>query len=267
MTLTDGGAEGKGGYAVDSEVKLKHTYPTEKFELKLTPSKVKIEKAFNPDSMNSATSAGSFLGRLEQKVGKGKPDVTAGLTYALPSFHQDAGAWLEGNLTYKDCKEWTGDASALLSIRNQFFVGSQIKGHLQTKKAQEITGVAAVAFDTNFVYLHANCLEHIIRFGFTTPQIQYIGKLAAEAKVRLNEKGPIEDKTSGLVAFDYPINPDTKLKLKFDITKKVFAHFSFIHQINRNLKLTFTDACNPAGFFRNSEKEQYRLGLAFEANF
>lgn len=235
--------------------------------MKLTPSKVKIEKAYNPEALNSATSAGSFFGRLEHKVGGGKPDITAGVTYALPSFHQDAGVWLEGNLTYKGCKEWAGDASALLSVRNQFFVGSQIKSNLQTKKADEIHGVAAVAFDNNFVYLHANCLKHIIRVGFTTPQIEYIGKLAAEAKIDLKQEGPLEDKTSSQVAFDYPINADTKLKFKFDITKKVYAHFSFIHVINQNLKFTFTDYCNPAGFFRNSGKEQYRLGMAFEANF
>lgn len=252
---------------MDTEVKLKQTSPKGKFELKLTPSKLKVDNSYNLEQLNGVNNRGSVVGKIEHSIGKDKPNLTAGFTYAVPRLNEDVGAWLEGNITYKNCEKWTGDISALLSVRDQFFVGSKIVSNLHTKKADEITGVVGALFDTNFVYLNANCLNHVVRFGFSTYQVPHIGKFAAEAEIDLKEKGPIEDRTKSQIAFDYQINLDSRLKFKFDITKKVYGHFSFIHAINKNLTLTFTDYCSPMGFFKHSGKEKYKLGLALEASF
>ena len=259
--------EGVTGYKLDSEVKLKQKSKDYKTDLKLTPSKIKLENEYSPEQLNSGDSIGSLIAKLEHKIGGENPDITTGAKYGLPKLHDSAGLWLEGNLTYKKCKQLNGDISGLISVNNQFFVGSQIIGNLETRKSDEITGICAAKFDDNFVYLHANCLKHIIRLGLATPQISYINKISAEAKVDLDGKGPLTDRTTGQVAFDYPINNDSKLKFKFDISKNIYAHCSFIHKINENLKLTVTDSANPAGFFKNSAAEKYKLGLALEAEF
>lgn len=249
------------------EVKVKDTHVDGKCEIKLTPSKVKFDYTHNLAQLNGANQSGTVTGKVEHKIGDNRPDLTGGFTYAVPRINDDVGAWLEGNVTYKNCEKWTGDISALLSVRDQFFVGSKIVSNLQTKKADDITGVVGALFNRNFIYLHANCLKHVIRFGFSTTDVPHLTKLVAEAEMDLKEKGPIEDRTKATVAFDHLLNVDTRLKLKFDITKKVYAHFSLIHRINDNLRFTFTDYCNPVGFFKNGAQENYRLGLAFEANF
>lgn len=266
-TLKEQGEDDFKGYKLDTEVKLKQQNKEGKLDVKLTPSKIKVEKEHKPAQLNTVDSTGSVLGRVEHKVGGGNPDLTAGVKYGLPRLHESAGLWLEGNLTYKNFKQFNGDISGLLAINNQFFVGSQIIGDLEKKKADEITGVCGAQFDGNFVYLRANCLKHIVRLGFSTPYFGWTNKLAAEAKLDLDKEGPITDRTTGTVALDYPINFDSKLKFKFDISKKVFMHFSFIHKINENLQITFTDYANPTGFFRDSERAKYRLGVAFEAKF
>lgn len=255
------------GYNLGMEVKVKDTHADGKCELKLTPSKVKFENTHNLEQLNGVNQRGSVLGRIEHKIGDNRPDLTGGITYAVPRLNEDVGIWTEGNVTYKNCEKWMGDISALLSVRDQFFVGSKIVGNLQTKKSEEITGVVGALFNKNFLYLHANCLNHNIRFGFSTTDIPHLTKFAAEAELDLDKKGPIEDRMKSTVAFNYILNADSRLKFKFDITKKVYGHFSFIHKINNNLQLTFTDYCNPAGFFKNSAQEKYRLGLAFEASF
>lgn len=256
-----------GGYKLDTEAKLKATCPKSKFELKLTPSKIKVEKSCTPPQVNDDETKGSFLGRVEHKVGSDKPDVTAGFTYARPRATDDVGAWFEGNVTYKGLKNWTGDISGLFSFQNQFFIGSQIKGDLQTRKADEITGVVATRLDDSFVYLHANCLNHIIRLGFSTTKVDQIGKLSAETEVDLKAKGPIQDRSKARVAFDHKITDDMTMKYKFDISKEIDAHFSFIHKINNNLRVTMTDNCDPVGFFKNPGAKKYKFGISFEGNF
>jgi len=265
VTLKEAG-ENK-GYKVDTEVKYKQTLPKGSLEFKLTPSKVKIEKSCVPDMVNVDGKKGSFLGRLEHKIGSDKPDLTAGFSYAIPKVNDDVGIWAEGNVTYKGLKSWVGDISALVSFRNKFYVGSQITGDLKTRKSQEITGIVGANVDGNFVYFGANCLNHLVRVGFSTPNVKNLGTLAAEAEVDLNQKGPIQDRATSKVAFDYALNPSTNLKVKLDITKKVIAHCTLKHKINDNLTLTMTDSANPAGFFKNAGKEMYQLGLALEANF
>ena len=252
---------------VDTEFKLKQVRPKGTTEVKLTPSKIKIEKECRPDQVNNDTTTGSFLGKLEHTVGNDKPDITAGFTYGLPKVNDDIAAHFEGNATYKGMKEWAGDISGMLSYRNQFFLGSQITADLQTRKASEITGIAAADLDGNFLYLHANCLSHIIRVGFNTSQIERLGTFQAETEIALKEKGPLQDRTTTKVAFDYNINSDTRLKFKFDITRKVLAHMSFIHKLNDNLSITFTDTCNPLGFFKDRAQNDYRLGIALDAKF
>ena len=265
MTLKEAG-ENK-GYKVDTEVKYKQTLPKGSFEFKLTPSKVKLEKSCVPDMVNSDGKKGSFLGRFEHKIGSDKPDLTAGFSYAIPKINDDVGIWTEGNVTYKGLKSWVGDISALVGFRNQFFVGSQITGDLQTRKSQEITGIVGANVDGNFVYFGANCLNHLVKVGFTTKKISYFSTLAAEAEVDLNQKGPIQDRTTSKVAVEYAGNSSTTMKVKFDITKKLLGHFTMKHKINDNLTLTMTDSVNPIGFFKNAGKEKYNLGLALEANF
>lgn len=266
MTLSDN--EKADGYNIDTEVKVKHVQSCCALDLKLTPSKVKAEQTYHLEQLNGPTYHGFLTGRLEHKIGNDKPDLTAGVSYAVPKINDDVGAYLEGNVTYKGLKNWVGDFGWLLSVRNQFFVGSQITANLEEKKAKEITGVVGAVFNGNNIYMHANCLEHIVRVGFSSTEVlAQLNKFAAETEIKLNEKGPIEDRTSSKVAFDWNVNPDTLLKIRFDITKKVYGHFSMVHHINKNLSLTFTDYCNPVGFFKNSGKEEYKLGLALEASF
>ena len=255
------------GFGVDTEVKLKQVRPKSEIEIKLAPSKIKIEKKCKPEQINDENTKGSFLGRLEHKVGSDKPDLTAGFTYALPKAHEDVGVWTEGNVTYKGLKDWAGDVSALFSFKNQFFVGSQITGNLQTRKVDKITGIVGAQFDDNFVYMHANCLDHVIRVGFSTKQIEHVGTFAAESEIKMKEQGPIQDRTTTKIAFDHKINDDSTFKMKLDVTKQVYAHLSFSHKINNNLKVTLMDHANPLGFFKNSAKESYRMGVALEGNF
>lgn len=255
------------GFAVDTEVKLKQVRPKSELEIKLAPSKIKIEKKCKPSQINDENTKGSFLGKLEHKVGSDRPDLTAGFTYALPKAHEDVGVWTEGNVTFKGLKDWAGDVSALFSYNNKFFVGSQINSSLQTRKADKITGILAARFDDNFVYMHANCLDHVVRVGFSTKQIENIGTFAAESEIKLKEQGPIQDRTTTKIAFDHSFNQDSTLKVKLDVTKQVFAHLSFSHKINKNLKVTLMDHANPLGFFKNGAKESYRMGVALEGNF
>jgi hypothetical protein len=260
-------SEDGNGFVVDTEVKLKQVQKENELEVKLTPSKIKVENKFKPSQINDENTKGSLLGRLDHKVGSDKPDLTAGFTYALPKAHEDAGAFFEGNVTYKGLKDWTGDISGLLSYKNQFFLGSQINGDLQTRKADKITGIFAAKLDDNFVYLHANCLEHVIRVGFSTQKIEHIGTFAAETEIKLREEGPIQDRTTGKIAFNHKLNDDTTLKIKLDVTKQVYVHMAFSHRINKNLMVTIMDHANPLGFFKNSAKENYRLGVALEGSF
>ena len=256
-----------GNYKLDTEAKVKSAGAKGKWELKLTPSKIKFEKSCTPEQINDANTTGSFLGRVEHKVGSDKPDVTAGFTYARPKATDDVGAWFEGNVTYNGLKNFTGDISALFAFQNQFFIGSQIKGDLQTRKADEITGVVAAKLDGSFVYMHANCLNHIIRLGFSTTKVEQVGKLSAETEIKMKEKGPIQDRATTRVAFDHAITDDMSMKYKFDITKQLNAHFTFIHRINNNLRVTMTDNCDPLGFFKNPGSKKYNFGISFEGNF
>jgi hypothetical protein len=260
-------SEDGNGFVVDTEVKLKQVRSENELEVKLTPAKIKVENKFKPSQINDENNKGSLIGRFEHKVGSDKPDLTGGFTYALPKAHEDAGAFFEGNVTFKGLKDWAGDISGLLSYRNQFFLGSSIKGSLQTRKADEITGVFGAKLDDNFVYLHANCLKHVIRVGFSTKMIEHIGTFAAETEIKLKDEGPIQDRTTGKIVFDHKLNDDSTLKVKLDISKQVYAHMSFSHKINKNLKVTLMDHANPLGFFKNSAKENYRLGVALEGSF
>ena len=241
--------------------------PKGKFEFKLTPSKLKFEKECTPDVVNKDDKEGSFLGRVEHKIGDDKPDVTSGFKYAMPKVNEDVGLWFEGNVTYKQFKNWVGDIGALASYKNQFYIGSQIKGDLQTQKADEITGVIGASMDNNFCYMHANCLNHVIRLGFSTPNVRYFKTFAAESEIKLKEKGSLQDRTTGKLAFDFDCSNDILMKFKFDITKDILLHSTFKHKINDHLTITMTDCCNPLGFFQNPGKSKYNVGVALEANF
>ena len=170
-------------------------------------------------------------------------------------------------MTYTSAKEVKGDIGGMLGFQEKFFIGSKIVGDLKTRKADEIRGVAAVKVDGNVAYFGANCLEHVVKLGFSTPHVQYLSKLAAEAKVDLKAAGSLKDNTKCRAAFEHDVNADSKLKVRFDITKTLMLHFSFIHKINSNLKFTFTDSLNPIGFFKNPGAEKYKYGLAFEGSF
>jgi len=220
-----------------------------------------------PEQINTADAEGSFLGRLEHKTGNDKPDLTGGFTYGLPRLSDDVGAYFEGNVTYKGMQEWNGDLSAMFTYQNQFYLGSKITGCLKTRKASEITGIAAANIDGNFIYMHTNCLKNILRFGFSTKNVEHFGTLAAETEIALKEKGTLQDRTTTKVAFDHAITEDSTLKVKFDISKKVLLHTAFIHNINKNLKVTFSDTMNPIGFFTEPAKEKYSVGVALEGNF
>ena len=260
-------AEDGNGYKLGTELKIKQVREKGTTEVKLTPTKVKIEKSCRPDQVNNDTATGSFLGKLEHKIGDDKPDLTAGFTYGRPKLNDDVAAYFEGNVTYKGMKEWAGDISGLLSFRNQFYLGSQIFADLKTKKATDITGIAAAEVDGHFLYMHAHCLKNIVRVGFSTKKLEQFGTLAAETEIALKEKGPIQDRTKATVAFDTDINEDSKLKMKLDITKKLYGHFSFIHKINDNLSITFTDALNPLGLFKDRGQNEYNIGISLDAKF
>lgn len=207
------------------------------------------------------------MGRLEYKAGDERPDLTAGFTYGLPKLNDDVSAYFEGHVTNKGMKDFHGDFSFLGSYQNKFFVGSEVVGDLKSQKASSIHGVAAADFDGNFVYLKHDCLKHVAKFGFSTNKVDQLDTLAAETQIALKENGPLQDRTTTTVAFKKAFNSDMTLKAKFDITKKVYGEFSWIHKINDNFKITFTDRLNPVGIFTEPAKEKYDLGVAFEGTF
>lgn len=252
-------------HGVDTEVKVKKTLADGNFELKLAPSKVKIEKKWLLEKVYDPSTIGTFFGRLEHKVGKDSTDLTAGFQYAVPAFHEGIGIWTEANLVSNNLKSWAGDASAMVNLNHNIWIGSKLIGDLQSQKLNEAHGVLAANFDGNFAYLVSNCWERKVRLGFSTPAIQYFNKLAAETKIDLDEKYAIKGTPESTVAFSSKLNDDSALKVKFDITKDVHVHFSFVHRINKNLQITVTDHANPMGFFKNQGDAQYKLGIALEA--
>ena len=235
-------------------------------EMKLTPSKINIENEFNPDQMNDENTIGGLVGKIEHHPGSAT-SVTAGFKYGLPKFQEHFGLWFEGNAIWGNPNNWTGDVSAMIGVNDQYFVGTKIVSNLKTRKTDEITGIVATKFDDNFAYFHANCLEHKLRLGFSTPHVPEFTKVAAEAKIDLKGEGSLTDKTTSEVVLDKSLNDDTRFKMKLDLSKSLLAHFSFIHRINKNLTCTITDSVNPIGFFKNAGKEKYRIGVAFEADF
>jgi hypothetical protein len=236
------------------------------FEIKLTPSKVKIEKICTPAMVNDENTEGSFLGRLEHKTGKDYTDIAAGFSYGLPKLQDNVGLWFEGNVITNNLKSFAGDLSAVGALNNQWFVGTKVVGDLKAQKLSEAHGFVAVQVDNNFGFLLSNCLERKIKLGFWTQNIEYFSRVAAETNIELDDKYGLKGSPTSTVAFEHQLNDDSKLKVKFDIAKDIYTHFSFVHTINKNLQITITDECNPLGFFRNSGKEQYKLGVAFEAN-
>lgn len=255
------------GFTVNSEVKLKKKCSKVRSEAKFSVADVKIEKEFFPPEANKDGVITSVVGKFEHKIGKERPGFTLGFTHGAPKLHDSVGLWLQGYLTYTAAKEVKGDLAGMLGFQDKFFIGSKIIGDLKTRKAENIHGIAAVKVDGNFAYFGANCLEHIVKLGFSTPHVQHLSKLAAEAQVNLNEKGSFQDKTTCRAAFEHEINSDSKMKMRFDITKTLMVHFSFTHKINSNLKFTFADSVNPIAFFKNPGSEKYRYGLAFEGTF
>ena len=255
------------GFTVNSEVKMKKRWSKLRSEAKFTQKDVKLEKEFFPPEANKDGVITSVVGKIEHTIGSDRPNFTLGFTHGAPKLHDSVGLWLQGYLTYTTAKEVKGDFGGVLGFQDRFFIGSKIIGDLKTRKADKIHGVAAAKFDGNFAYFGANCLEHIVRLGFSTPHVQYLSKLAAEAQVNLNEKGSFQDKTTCKAALEHQINSDSKMKMRFDITKSLMVHFSFTHKINSNLKFTFADSLNPIAFFKNPGSEKYRYGLAFEGTF
>lgn len=236
-------------------------------EMSFTTKDFKFEKETAIDQLTSDDAVTKISGKLEHKIGKDVPDFTLGLTYANAKIQESVGFWGQSYWTYTGSKDLKGRHNALLAYQNKYFIGSQIHADYKTKKAEQIHGVVGAKLDGNFVYFGANCLEHMIRVGFSTPHVQYLNKLAAEAQVNLKGEGSIQDKTTAKVGFSHKLNDDSELKVKFDVTKDLLLHFSYIHKVNDNLKFTFSDVTNPLGFFKSSVKERYRLGFAFEANF
>lgn len=234
--------------------------------MKLTPAKVKIEKKCFPAELNKGDAEGSFLGRLEHKTGKDCTDITAGFAYGMPKLADNAALWVEGNVVSNNCKEFAGDLSAVVGYNNQYFIGSKILANLKTQKLNEAHGFLAADFDKNFVYMNTNCLERKIKFGFSTPNVEYLERLAGETQIELDDKHQLKGTPTSTIALSHKVNDDSKIKVKFDITKDIHTHFSFIHKISKNLTLTVTDYCNPIGFFKNSGKETYKLGVSLEAN-
>ena len=255
------------GFTVNTEVKLKKKCAKGRFEAKFAPTDVKLEKEIFPPEANKDGVVTSVLGRVEHTIGKDRPNLTLGFTHGAPKLHDSVGLWIQAYLTYTAAKDFKGDFAGMLGFQDKFFVGSKVIGDLKTRKADKIHGIAGAKFDGNFVYFGANCLEHVVRLGFSTPHVQYLSKLAAEAQVSLNEKGSFQDKTTCKAALEHQLNSDSKLKLRFDVTKKLMMHFSFSHKINSNLKFTFADSCNPIAFFKNPAAEKYRYGLAFGGTF
>lgn len=235
--------------------------------MKLTPTKAKIEKKCKPEFLNGDDKEGQFLGRLEHSTAKDHTDITAGFTYGLPKLADGVSLHTEGNLTaHNSYKEVTGDLSAVFGYNNQFYLGTKVGADLKSQKLGEVHGLFGVHHDGNFAYFVSNCLARTMRFGFSTPHVQYLDKLAAEARLELDDKHKLKGDVTSAVALTHKINDDAKIKVKLDISKEVYAHFSLIHRINNNLTLTMTDYCNPMGFFKNSGKEGYKLGVSLEAN-
>ena len=248
-------------------MKVKASCEKSQFEAKITPNKVKVEKTCNPPQINNDKTQGSFLGRLEYKAGDETPDLTAGFTYGIPKLNDDVGVYFEGNVTYKGMKDLHGEFTWLSSYQDKFFVGSEVIGDLKTQKPSAIHGVAAADLDGSFVYLKHDCVNHIAKVGFSTTKVEQVDKLAAETQIAVKQEGPLQDRTTSTVALEKSLGDDATLKAKFDISKKVYAEFSWIHKINDNFKITFSDRLNPVGIFTEPAKEKYELGVAFEGIF
>lgn len=263
--MADSGEEGK-GHKVDTEVKLKKKSSKGQFELKLAPAKVKIEKKCNPEFINKDGTEGSFLGRVEHKVGKDSTDITAGFTYGLPKLAENAGLWLEGNLVTNNFKSVGGDLSAVLGLNNQYFIGGKVVGDITNQKLSEAHGFLAAYFENRIAYLSSNCLERKLRLGFSIPKFQVFDTFAAETEIELDDKYALKGTPISRVAYSYKVNSDSRLKVKLDISKDIFAHFSFIHKINNNLQISFTDYAKPLAFFsRKGDNSLYKLGISLEA--
>jgi len=265
--LTFDNTEEGNGLKLGSELKVKASCEKSKFEAKITPNKVKIEKTCTPPQVNNDTTEGSFMGRLEYKAGDETPDLTAGFTYGLPKLNDDVSVYFEGNVTYKGLKDLKGEFTTLSSYQNKFFIGSEVIGDLKTQKPSSIHGVAAADLDGSFVYMKHDCINHLAKLGFSTKKLDQFDTFAAETQVAVKQEGPLQDRTTTTVAFSKALSDDFTLKGKFDITKKVHAEISWIHKINDNFKITFSDRLNPVGIFTEPAKEKYELGIAFEGIF
>jgi len=216
--------------------------------------------------LNEGDNEGYALGRLEHKTGKEYTDVTGGFTFGNPKLVDNAGLWVEGNVVSNNLKNYAAHGSWILGYENQWFVGSKVIANLHTQKLDEAHGFVAAKFNDSFAFFLTNCLARKFRVGFWTPNIQYLKRFQAETQFELDEKHQLKGSPTSTVAFTHKLNDDSAFKAKFDISKEVYAHFSFVHKINKNLQITLTDYANPLGFFRNSGKEQYKLGVSLEAN-
>lgn len=234
--------------------------------MKLAPSKVKVENKWSPSQINNGDTEGYLLDRLEHNSVKDQTVITTGFAYGLPKLADNVALWLEGNVIANNLKEFSGDLSAVAAYNKQYFVGTKVLGNLQTRKLSEAHGFVAAEFENNFVYLNSNCLARKIKLGFSTPNIQYLQRLAGETQIELDENYQLKGTPTSNIAFSNKINDDTTLKVKFDISKDIHFHFSCIHKLSKNLSFTVGDSFNPLGLHKNSGKEIYNFGVSLEAN-
>ncbi len=262
-----GHAKEDGGCAVKTEVKIKTIKPKSKMDLRITPERFFLEKECKPDRFNNGDNSFSLVHSFTHHPLKNCFMASYGFKYGIPKLHDSLGVFLSGNANWCNTCDWTGDFAAMLALNDKFFVGSKIVTNMKTKKTEEITGISAADLDGHYAYLHTDCLKHKMRVGLSSTKVEHFTKVAGEAQIDLDNKGSFQDKTTANVAFDYPLNKDTRIKMKFDLAKNIFAHFSFIHKISKHHQITVTDYANPVGFFTNPAKEKYVVGVAFEANY
>lgn len=138
---------------------------------------------------------------------------------------------------------------------------------MKTQKASSIFGVAGANLDGHFVYYKHDCSNHVATVGFSTDKLDQFQKVAAETEVALKEQGPLQDRTTTTLAFQNSLNSDTTIKSKFEITKRVHAEVAWIHKINDNFKITFSDRVDPIAMFTEPANTKYEIGVAFEGIF
>lgn len=134
------------------------------------------------------------------------------------------------------------------------------------KALKKLTALAALKNDKGDFFLKTDALKRQLTFGCNHKHNEGKAKHSIEWLYDLNNatKGIKGYPTTLQWAGEYAINDWITWKTKLDVKDETQFTFGWIHKVDKNFKMVFTDSFNLTNLIYEPAKNVYSFGASFE---